>query len=371
LKYYIIAGERSGDLHGSNLIKALKVEDPNAEIRCWGGEYMEQAGGELVVHYREIAFMGFLEVLQNLHVLWSYIGKCKKDLKSYDPDVLILIDFAGFNMRIAKFASDNNIKVFYYISPKVWAWNQSRALKIKNIVDRMFVILPFEKSFYKKFEYEVDYVGNPLLDSIRDYKENKDFLKENALGGKPIIAVLPGSRQQEVENIMPIMLQIFNDFPEYDFVVAGVKSLPETLYGIDANARKRIKIIFDQTYDLLKNAHAAVVTSGTATLETALFNVPQVVCYKTSKISYHIARYFISVPFISLVNLITEKELVKELIQDDLNQSNLGKELQKIISGESREYQLEGYKDIQVLLGTTKASENLARLIVKYLYSDQ
>jgi len=367
LKYYIIAGERSGDLHGSNLIKALKIEDPDAEFRCWGGEYMEKAGGKLVVHYREIAFMGFLEVLKNISVLWKYIKSCKKDLKAYNPDVLILIDFAGFNMRIARFAKENNIKVFYYISPKVWAWNQSRALNIKKAVDKMFVILPFEKDFYKKFEYEVDYVGNPLLDAIREHENNVNFLEENGLGEKPIIAVLPGSRQQEVENIMPIMLQICYDFPKYDFVVAGVKSLPNTLYGIGQNKGGSFKMVFDQTYDLLKNAHAAVVTSGTATLETALLNVPQVVCYKTSRVSYHIARYFIKVPYISLVNLIAGKELVKELIQDDLTSQKLGSELQKVVKGSFRESQLKGYQEIQKLLGKTKASENLARLIVKYL----
>jgi lipid-A-disaccharide synthase len=366
LKYYIIAGERSGDLHGANLIRALKKEDHGAQIRCWGGDYMVEAGGELVVHYKEVAFMGFLEVLKNLSVLLKFISFCKKDLKAYAPDVLILIDFAGFNMRIAKYAKENNIKVFYYISPKVWAWNQSRAHKIKKTVDKMFVILPFEKEFFKKYDYEVDYVGNPLLDSIREYHENIHFIEDNQLGAKPIIAVLPGSRQQEIKNIMPAMLQIMNDFPKYQFVVAGVKNVPETIYGIDPKNEK-VKLIFDQTYDLLKNAHVAIVTSGTATLETALFNVPQVVCYKTSKISYHIARYLIRVPYISLVNLIAEKELVKELIQDDLNPEKLSDELKQIIAGENRSKQIQGYQEIHFKLGKTKASENLARLIVKYL----
>ncbi|MDQ3393485.1 MAG: lipid-A-disaccharide synthase, partial [Bacteroidota bacterium] len=346
---------------------ALKLEDSKAEIRCWGGDYMEKEGGELVVHYREVAFMGFLEVIKNIRVLWKFINLCKKDLIEYNPDVLILIDFAGFNMRMAKFAKANNIRVFYYISPKVWAWNQSRALKIKKVVDKMFVILPFEKEFYKKYDYKVDYVGNPLLDAIREFEENANFLKENNLGEKPIVAVLPGSRHQEVQNIMPVMLQIANHFPDFDFVVAAVKSLPESLYGIDPNKNTRFKMVFDKTYDLLKNAHAAVVTSGTATLETALFNIPQVVCYKTSRISYHIASYLIKVPYISLVNLIAEKELVKELIQDDLNPEQLSLELKQIITGKRREKQIKGYQEIHSKLGTTKASENLAKLIVKYL----
>ncbi len=367
MKYYIIAGERSGDLHGANLIKALKGRDADAEIRFWGGDYMKAAGGELVVHYNEIAVMGFWEVLKNYAKLRKFINFCKKDVVSYQPDVLILIDFAGFNMRIAKHAKQKGIKTFYYISPKVWAWNQKRALKIKATIDRMFVILPFEKAFYKKFDYEVDYVGNPLLDAIRDFKPNTDFIKNNKLGVKPIIAVLPGSRKQEIDNILDIMLTISSQFTDYQFVVAGIKNIPTELYAA-AGSVKNVKIIFDQTYDILKNAHAAIVTSGTATLETALFEVPQIVCYKTSSLTYQISKRLIMVDYISLVNLIAGKAVVKELIQDDLNAKNLREELDFIIGdGAKREEQLKGYQEIKVTLGDEKASENLSKLIVGYL----
>lgn len=365
MKYYIITGERSGDLHGSNLIKALAIEDPKMEVRCWGGDYMQQAGGDLVVHYKEIAYMGFLEVVQNLPKILKYIKICKKDLLEYRPDVLILIDFAGFNMRMAKFAKANNIKVFYYISPKVWAWNQSRAKNIKKWVDKMFVILPFEKEFFRKYDYEVDFVGNPLFDAIKEYNADPKFKERHDIEEKPIIAVLPGSRVQEVSNILPTMLSVIGNFPEYQFVVAAVKNVPEEYYK---NATDEpIKLVYDSTYDLLQNAHAAIVTSGTATLETALFGVPQVVCYRTSKVSYHIANWLIKIPYISLVNLIAGREVVKELIQDQLNYDKLKYEVQKIISGDMRKKQLDEYEEIDQLLGATKASENLAKLIVKYL----
>jgi lipid-A-disaccharide synthase len=369
VRYYIIAGERSGDLHGSNLLKSLKLQDDQMIARCWGGEYMQKNGAELAVHYKEIAFMGFLEVIRNLNILYKYIQFCKKDLLAFNPDALILIDFAGFNMRIAKFAKAHGIKVFYYISPKVWAWNQSRALKIKKNVDRMFVILPFEQEFYKKYDYKVDFVGNPLLDAIREHRQNLNFLAENNLVEKQIIAVLPGSRKQEIEIILPVMMKIISLFPEYEFVVAGVSTFSEKYdeYLSDNS----VKVIYDQTYDLLLNAHGAIVTSGTATLETALFEIPQVVCYKTSNFSYQIAKFVIKVPYISLVNLIAGEELVKELIQSDLNTQNLKKELELILEGERREKILEGYKKLKNKLGKTKASENLARLIVKYLNSDQ
>lgn len=365
MKYYIIAGERSGDLHGSNFIKALKTLDTSAEIRGWGGDYMRDAGMVLVKHYREMAFMGFLEVVQNLGTIKKYLKECKEDILTYQPDVVILIDYAGFNLRIAKFSKVLGIKTFYYISPKVWAWNTGRANKIKRIVDRMFVILPFEKEFYKKFDYEVDYVGNPLLDAIREHQVNPNFISDNQLDDKPIIAVLPGSRKQELDNILTPMLQLTSRFKEYQFIVAGVDNLSEELYApAKANG---IKVIYGQTYDLLSQAHAAVVTSGTATLETALWNVPQVVCYKTSWISYQIAKALIKVDYISLVNLIGGKEVVKELIQSDLNAVNLEHELKNILEGQGRVNVLSDYQNLQQMMGNEKASQNLARLVVKYL----
>lgn len=369
MKYYIIAGEKSGDLHGSNLIKALKQKDPKAEIRCFGGDEMKKAGGELVMHFREMAYMGFLEVLLNIRKIVNNLNFCKKDLLKFNPDVLILIDYAGFNMRMAKFAKRKRLKVVYYISPKVWAWNQSRALKIKKYVDRMFVILPFEKEFFSRYDYAVDYVGNPLLDAVKEHQVDRNFVPANQLGDKPIIAVLPGSRKQEIEQILSEMIRIAPVFPDYKFVVAAVDHLPDTYYQM-AKEDPELAIVYNHTYDLLAHAHAAVVTSGTATLETALFEVPQVVCYRTSSFSYAIAKRLIKVDYISLVNLIAGKEVVKELIQNELNKTKLTSELKKIINGaEGRIRQLEEYKALKNKLGDEGTSENLAGLIVKYLNS--
>jgi lipid-A-disaccharide synthase len=369
MKYFIIAGERSGDLHASNLIKALKKEDSTADILCWGGDYMKQAGGKLAKHYSDISFMGFAEVLTNAGKIFKAFKDCKADILSFRPDVIILVDFAGFNLRIAKFAKENSLKVFYYISPKVWAWNQSRAYKIKALVDRMFVIMPFEKDFYKKFDYDVDYVGNPLNDAISAYVQNPEFKKENNFDNKPIIAVLPGSRKQEVETMLQLMISILDFFPDHRFVVAAVSNLPKTYYE---NFRKtgRVDIVYDQTYDVLSNSEAALVTSGTATLETALFGIPQVVCYKASAVTYVIVKMLIKVKYISLVNLIAGKEVVKELIQNDLNTLNIKTELGKIIfDKDNRNVMLKGYKDLKILLGEKGASEKTAKLMVQYLRS--
>jgi lipid-A-disaccharide synthase len=368
MKYYLIAGERSGDLHGSNLIKAIKKQDPTATFRAWGGDMMEAAGAEIVTHYGSMAFMGFVEVLMNLFTILGFIGKCKKDILSYQPDVVILIDYAGFNMRIAQFAKQNGFRAFYYISPKVWAWNQNRALKIKQFVDKMFVIFPFEKSFFKKFDYEVDYVGNPLFDAIADFNPNTNFLKDNQIETqKPIIALLPGSRKQEVEVMLRLMLEVKNNFLEYQFVIAGVSNLPKSLYQKFTN-QTQVNIVFDAAYDLLSVASAALVTSGTATLETALFNVPQVVCYKAGTISYQIAKRLIRVPYISLVNLIANKEAVKELIQNDLTAENLTTELRKIVeNGSKRNQILADYVQVKNILGNKGASERAGTLMVEYL----
>ena len=360
MRYYIIAGERSGDLHGSNLIKALHAKDSEAVIRCWGGDAMQTAGGDLVVHYKEMAFMGFWEVFVNLKTIQSKIKFCKQDLLTFKPDAIILIDYAGFNMRIAKFAHQQGIPVHYYISPKIWAWNQKRAFKIKKFVDFMYVILPFEKEFYAKFGMDVDYVGNPLLDSIRNFQKSQTFEFAN----QNCVAVLPGSRAQEVQHMMDLLYQLAAEFPNEQFVVAGVGNLPADLYQT-ARQLPNVNLIIDQTYDLLAHAKAAIVTSGTATLETALFEVPQVVVYKTGKISYAIAKQLIRVEFISLVNLILGKEVVKELIQEKFNLSNLRASLQEIISeGEKRNQILADYTALKQILGDQNCSEKMADLMV-------
>lgn len=367
MKYYLIAGERSGDLHGSNLIKAIKQHDPNAEFRAWGGNMMQAAGAVLVKHYSEMAFMGFWEVAKNLGTISDFLKECKADLLAHRPDALILIDYAGFNMRMARFAHENGTQTFYYISPKVWAWNQNRALKLKRDVDRLFVIFPFEKSFFKRFDYEVDYVGNPLFDAIADFTPNPDFLTQNNLApNKPIIALLPGSRRQEVEQMLTVMTSTKSHFPEYQYVMAGVSNLPDNLYK--PFEKEDIKRVTDNAYNLLSVATAALVTSGTATLETALFNVPQVVCYKTGALSYMIAKQLIRVPYISLVNLVAEKDAVKELIQNELTTQNLIEELRAVLpQGAKREVQLQDYHQVKTLLGEKGASEKAGKLMVHYL----
>lgn len=367
MKYYLIAGERSGDLHGSNLIKAIRRHDPQAECRAWGGEMMQAAGAELVTNYADMAFMGFWEVAKNLGTISGFLKKCKADILDYRPDVVILIDYAGFNMRIAHFTKENGIRTFYYISPKVWAWNQKRALKLKRYVDKLFVIFPFEKDFFQKFDYEVDYVGNPLFDAIADFTPNSHFLEENGLDSqKPIIALLPGSRRQEVEQMLTLMTATKSHFSDYQYVIAGVSNLPKELY--QPFEKEGIKLVMDAAYDLLSVATAALVASGTATLETALFEVPQVVCYKTGNISYAIAKRLIRVSYISLVNLIAQKEAVKELIQNELTLQNMVQELRAILpNGAKRKTQLEDYSRVKALLGEKGASERAGELMVQYL----
>ena len=367
MKYYIIAGERSGDLHASNLVKALYDFDPNAEFRGIGGELMSGAGVGLLMHYSNLALMGFKEVFMKFLKLRKILKATKDDLLKFQPDVLILVDSAGFNLRIAKFADKNKLTTYYYISPKIWAWNQGRAVKIKNLIDRMFVILPFEKEFYKKFDYDVDYVGNPLLDAVNDFEPASDFRKETGLKDKPVIAVLPGSRKQEVMLILEVMLSVIPYFPDHQFVVAGVDNLSRELYK-PAEAHAQVTIVFGQTYDLLSVSEAAVVTSGTASLETALLDVPQVVCYKTSNVTYQIAKRLIKVGYISLVNLIAGEEVVKELIQHELTTENLKGSLKEILpEGKNRANVMTGYQKVKGLLGSKKASQNTAKLMSEYL----
>ncbi|HAO48630.1 MAG TPA: lipid-A-disaccharide synthase [Runella sp.] len=367
MKYYLIAGERSGDLHGSNLIKAIRRHDSEAECRAWGGEMMQEAGAELVTHYADMAFMGFWEVAKNLSTISGFMKKCKTDILAYRPDVVILIDYAGFNMRIARFAKENGIKTFYYISPKVWAWNQKRALKLKRDVDRLFVIFPFEKEFFRRYNYDVDYVGNPLFDAIADFTPNPTFLADHQLDpDQPIVALLPGSRKQEVEQMLTLMVQTKPHFPRAQFVIAAVSNLPQTLYA--PFVAQGVRLVTDAAYDLLSVATAALVTSGTATLETALFEVPQVVCYKTGGISYAIAKRLIRVPYISLVNLIAQKEAVKELIQNELTPKNLTSELEAILpNGLKRTQQINDYRQVKAILGEKGASERAGQLMVEYL----
>ncbi|NHF61518.1 lipid-A-disaccharide synthase [Flavobacteriaceae bacterium TP-CH-4] len=372
MKYYIIAGEASGDLHGSNLIKALKAEDGDAVVRCWGGDLMQAAGGTLVRHYKEMAFMGFLEVLLNLPTIFRSIHFCKKDIASFDPDVIIFIDYSGFNLRIAEWAKKNGYKTNYYISPQIWASREKRIEKIKRDIDTMYVILPFEKQFYeRKHQYPVRFVGHPLLDALAQKQEvdPQKFREENHLDGeKPLIALLPGSREQEVRKMLKLMLSIIKDFPGYEFVIAGAPSLDRDFYTPFLD-NPNVGFVLNKTYDLLSLSKAALVTSGTATLETALFKVPQVVCYRANWISYQIAKRIITLDYISLVNLIMGREVVKELIQTDLDTKNLRSELSKILDGTSRQRQLEAYDELERKLGGSGASEKVARLIVQGLSS--
>ena len=367
MKYYIIVGEASGDLHGSNLVKALKQQDSNATIRCWGGDLMAAAGAELVFHYKERAFMGFLEVILNLKKILGFLDTCKTDIAKFKPDALILIDNSGFNLRIAKWAKENNITTHYYISPQIWASREGRIKKIKRDVDYMYVILPFEKEFYKKHKYPVHFVGHPLIDAInnRPKTEAKAFKIAHNLGDRnPIIALLPGSRKQEVEKMLSIMISVTKSFPNYQFVIAGAPSLDDNFYEAFLT-NPQVKFISNETYALLSVSQAALVTSGTATLETALFKVPQVVCYKANWFSYQIAKRIITLKYISLVNLIMDKEVVKELIQGDLNTKKLTAELSKILEDSNRETLIEAYNDLEKKLGGKGASKKTAALILE------
>lgn len=372
MKYYIIAGEASGDLHGSNLIKGLKKADSEAQILAWGGDLMGQEGVTLRKHYRDLAFMGFVEVVKNIRTIFKNIQFCKKDIQAFQPDVIIFIDYPGFNLRIAKWAKKQGYRTFYYISPQIWAWHTSRVHGIKATIDKMFCILPFEKDFYRSYQYEVDYVGHPLLDVTENIVFDEHFRKDNNLSNKPIIAILCGSRYQEVTAMLPTMLSVIPQFPDYQFVIAGATSINDAVYDsiLKQNpVSSDIKIIKNKTYQLLKNSEAAIVKSGTSTLETALIGVPQVVCYKGSPISFAIAKRVVKVKYISLVNLIVDKPIVKELIQDDFNSENLKTELQKAIDNQAnikKEYAI-----LRGVLGNAGASERAAKLMYEYLEGEK
>lgn len=361
MKYYIIAGEASGDLHGSNLIAALHEQDGEADIRCWGGDRMEAAGATLVKHYRDLAFMGFVEVIKHLGTIFRNIRFCKEDISSFQPDVLVLIDYPGFNMRIAKWAKKQGIRVVYYISPQAWAWKEGRVKSIRRDVDKMLVILPFEQDFYRRWNYPVVYVGHPLVEVVR-HEQQKPLKPLPA--DKPVIALLPGSRRQEIALKLPEMLKMVAHFPDHQFVVAQAPSIPDEVYR-EFIGNKNVWLAKGQTYELLRQAEAALVTSGTATLETALFGVPQVVCYKGNEISYQLAKRLIKVKYISLVNLIMDKLVVTELIQHELNERRLHEELGKLLFDKAhRQRLIEDYAQLWHLLGNIPASATAAKEII-------
>ncbi|MEO8769379.1 MAG: lipid-A-disaccharide synthase [Ferruginibacter sp.] len=401
MKYYIIAGEASGDLHGSNLVKELHKLDADAKIRCWGGDKMETAGATVVKHYRDLAFMGFTEVIKNLPTILKNITFCKKDILADKPDVLILIDYPGFNLRIAKWAKQQGFKIVYYISPQVWAWKENRVKTIKECVDKMLVILPFEKDYYKKWNFEVEYVGHPLVEVVDEFMKTIDhrlqttdgssIIDKNSLftnskretkneqpetrnekrasPNKEVIALLPGSRKQEILKKLPIMLEVSKHFPQYQFIVAKAPGLDENFYNELLSPYTNVSSVLNQTYALLSSSKAALVTSGTATLETALFAVPEIICYKGNAVSYQIAKRLIKIKFIGLVNLIMDKEVVKELIQDDLNMTNIKNELNKLLNDPAKKNQLQNdYQDLKNILSKGgHASANAAKSIWLFL----
>lgn len=382
MKYYIISGEASGDLHGSNLIKQLHLLDATANIRCWGGNLMQTAGATLVKHYRELAFMGFAEVIKNLPTIFKNITFCKKDILGFQPDVLVLIDYPGFNLRIAEWAKQKGFKIVYYISPQVWAWKANRVKKMKLCIDKMLVILPFEKSYFKNvWSWDVEYVGHPLVEVVESYElgiMNYELeqvgswqLAVDSTNHKPIIALLPGSRQQEISKKLPVMLAVAKHFPNHQFIIAEAPGLDEDFYTSFYNnaLENNISTVKNDTYNLLSKATAALVTSGTATLETALFKVPEVVCYKSSNISYQIGKRLIKIKYISLVNLIMDKLVVKELIQNDMTVENLRIELLELLENKERQAQIQqDYNALKALLSLGgNASQKAAKSIYNFV----
>ncbi len=372
MRYYLIAGEASGDLHGSNLMRELSAIDKDAEFRFWGGDLMAKYGGKPVKHINELAIMGFIRVLMNIRTILNNIKLCKTDIEKFNPDVVILIDYAGFNLKIAEFAKKKGFRVHYYIAPKLWAWKTYRIKSIKKYVDRMFSILPFEPDFFAKYNFKVDYVGNPVNDEVFAQKQNtilfKEVVEKNKLPDKPVIALLAGSRRQEISQVLPEMLKVVDLFGDYQFVIAGAPAIGEDFY-FQFTEKSDIKIVYNQTYDLLKISKAAIVTSGTATLETALFEIPQVVCYKMNipDFAFKLGRKLIKTKWISLVNLILNYEAVVELTQNNLNKKNIYKELDKILNdSEYRLAMLNSYNELQKILGTPGASQKAATMI----YSD-
>jgi lipid-A-disaccharide synthase len=374
MKYYLIAGEASGDLHGSNLMKELLLSDQKAKFRFFGGDLMQNVGGDLVKHYREMAFMGLLDVLLNIKTIKRNMEFCKIDLLEFQPDVLILIDYPGFNLRIAEFAKQNNIKVYYYISPKLWAWKEYRVKKVKKFVDEMFTIFPFETGFYKKYDYKVNYVGNPLMDSIQEYKstaqKKDDFFEKNKLDNRPIVALLSGSRIKEIKRILPVMVKASEGLSDFQFVIAGVGSMDKKVYS-DIIATKNIPIIYDQTYDLLSHTYAALVASGTAALETALFNVPQTVLYKVEGgllVDFIMRRFVLKTKWVSLPNIILQKTAITELIQNDMTLEKVRSKLTKLLFDyDYREKMVQDYNKLKGLMGEPGCSKRAAEKMLDTL----
>lgn len=364
MKYYIIAGEASGDLYGSRLITELKSLDNNAEIRFWGGDKMVLSGGTIVKHIRDLAFMGFYEVIKNIDKIFSNISFCKKDILAFNPDKIIYIDYPGFNLRICDWAKKKGFSNYYYISPQIWAWKEGRIKKIKRNVDKLYVIFPFEKKYYnEKHNIDTFYFGHPLIEAISSYKINKNFFSENNIPyNKPIIAFLPGSRIQEIKTILPIFLSIISNYPNYNFIIAGVNNVDPNIYNLGSYSN--LFIVYNKTYDLLTNSFAAIVTSGTASLECSLFKIPQLVCYKTSHLSYFIGKLFVKLKYISLVNIILEKGIVKELIQDNLNKKSLAYEFNKLCEQETRSKIIKEYSKIFDLLSVKDTSKKIASSII-------
>lgn len=374
MKYYLISGEASGDLHGSNLIKELKLLDNNSEFVAWGGDLMQQQGAKILKHYKDLAFMGLVEVIKNLPTIKKNMKFCISSIIDYKPDVLILIDYPGFNLRIAKKLKNSGIKIFYYISPTIWAWHKSRIKTIKKYINKMFVILPFEKEFYKNLNYDVDYVGNPLNDSISEYLKlqknytKQDFINDNNLSNLPKIAILPGSRLQEIEKMLPKMLKVANYFEDFEFIIASAPNLDYDYYNKNYKIPKNVKIILNKTYDILNFSEFAIVTSGTASLETALFKTPQIVCYYTNNLTFFIAKLLVNVKYISLVNLILNKLAVVELIQNKFTVNNLKNELNNMINNKSYIDKInDDYNFLEKIIGKNDTSRKLAELIIKYL----
>lgn len=373
MKYYIIAGEASGDLHASNLMKSIKKNDKNPHFRYFGGDLMLEQGGELQKHYKELAFMGIVEVAKNLKTIKRNMSFCKNDILEYKPDVVILVDYPGFNLRIAEFAHKKGFKTVYYISPKIWAWKKKRAYKIKKYIDEMFVIFPFEIDFYKQFNYKVHYVGNPLIDALnyktKEIPDKETFYKINKLENKPIIALVPGSRKQEIQLLLPEMLQIIDHFKEYQFIITGLAAIDKSVYN-DLIENYNVRLIYDQTYSIIKYAKAALVTSGTATLETALLNIPQLVCYKIHPLTFFIGQFFVQIKYFSLVNIILQKEVVKELLQYNLA-DKMKDELNLILNNnEYRANMLKNYSELRNILGDYSASEKTAETIIKIISAE-
>ncbi len=366
MKFYIISGEASGDLHGGNLIREIRKLDASADIRAWGGDKMEEAGAVLVKHYRELAFMGFSEVLMNLRTIFQNLAYCKEDIIQFKPDTLILIDYPGFNLRIAKWAKEQGIKVIFYISPQVWAWKENRVKEMKRTIDKMIVILPFEKNYFAdKWDWRVEYVGHPLVQVIQKEMEKP---AAQPLSFKPVIALLPGSRKQEIAKKLPVMLEVSRDFPNHQFIIAQAPAIEEEFYNEIIRSYSNVSSVKNKTYDLLRQSVAALVTSGTATLETALFEVPEVVCYKGSYLSYQIGKRLVKVKYISLVNLIMDKEVVKELIQDEMNVANLKSELATLLTNERQQTLKKDYAELKKLLSENgNASEKAANSIIAFL----